>query len=47
MTCFELYILSMMSCLTFANMFKVMNDEYGTHSKEDGEVLVAIRGELP
>ena len=29
-------------------MFKVMNDEYGTHSKEDGEeVLIAIRGELP
>ena len=32
--------------LTFANVFKVMNDEYGTHSKEDGEeVLNAIREE--
>ena len=25
------------SRLTFANVFKVMNDEYGTHSKEAGE----------
>ena len=35
-----------MSRVTFANVFKVMNDEYGPHSKEDGEdVLNVIREE--
>ena len=35
--CFEFSISEKTSRLTFANVFKVMNDEYGTHSKEAGE----------
>ena len=35
--CSEFSILEKTSRLTFANVLKVMNDEYGTRSKEDGE----------
>ena len=36
-SCFEFFTLIKMSILRFANVFKVMNDEYGTNSKENGE----------
>ena len=43
-SCFEFFILAQMSHLTFADVFTVMKDEYGTHSKEnEEEVLNAIR----
>ena len=34
-SCFEFFISAKMSHLTFANVFRVMNDEYSTHSKEE------------
>ena len=36
-SCFEFFTLIKMSISRFANVFKVMNDEYGTNSKENGE----------
>ena len=45
-SCFEFFSLTKMSRLTFANVFNIINDEYGTHLKENGEeVLNAIREE--
>ena len=35
-----------MSCLTFANVYKVMNDEYSTHPKEDGEEVLSVISEV-
>ena len=44
-SCFEFFILSAMSHLVFANMFKVIG-EYCTQPKEDGEeILIATREE--
>ena len=36
-SCFEFFTLIKMSISRFANVFKVMNDEYRTNSKENGE----------
>ena len=44
--CSEFSILEKTSRLTFANVFKVMNDEYGTHSKEDGEKYLLLEEKI-
>ena len=44
--CSEFSILEKTPRLTFANVFKVMNDEYGTHSKEDGEQYLLLEEKI-